>query len=295
MKRKESTAAFYKDRGIIADTTGRFNVFENQAYCAEPHVFNRRDFYKISLFLGTGLLSWHDKDLEIDRPALFISTPFIPFAWQPISDAQPGYFCLFTKEFLQGSSRDKGQPHSSLFVNNQSPVLFPGKMQSDYISTLFKRMLVEIASDYPYKYEILQNQLQLLIHEAAKMQPPVATPGNKNAAGRITTLFLELLERQFPIDSAEQSLQLKTAGDYATKLGVHVNHLNHAVKETTGKATSTHIAARIITEAKALLLHTDWPVSVIAYSLGFAYPTYFYNFFKKSTGYSPLKVRSKSI
>lgn len=295
MKRKESTAAFYKDRGIVTTAPGRFNVFENDAYCAEPHVFNRRDFYKISLFQGTGVLSWYDRDLEIDRPALFISTPFMPFAWQPISEAQPGYFCLFTKEFLQGSNRDKDLPHSALFASDQSPVFFPDKLQAGYIAAIFKRMLVEIASDYAYKYTILQNQLQLLIHEALKMQAPATISRNRNATERITNLFLELLERQFPIDAAEQSLQLKTAGDFAKKLGVHVNHLNHAVKTTTGKATSIHIAGRIITEAKALLLHTDWPVSGIAYSLGFAYPTYFYNFFKKNTGYSPLKIRSKMI
>jgi AraC-like DNA-binding protein len=53
------------------------------------------------------------------------------------------------------------------------------------------------------------------------------------------------------------------------------------VKQVTGKSTTTHIAERIITEAKALLLHTDWTVSQIAYALGFDYPTYFNNFFKK--------------
>ena len=70
-------------------------------------------------------------------------------------------------------------------------------------------------------------------------------------------------------------------------LNVHANHLNRAVKEVTGKPTTTHISERIISEAKALLQHTDWNIAEIAYALGFEYPTYFNNFFKKITGTNP--------
>jgi len=99
------------------------------------------------------------------------------------------------------------------------------------------------------------------------------------------------LERQFPIESAERPLQLRTAQDYAQYLSVHINYLNSAVKEITGKSTTTHIAERITGEAKALLQHTDWNISEIAYALGFEYPTYFNNFFKKRTGAVPKSMR----
>ncbi|HEV7783610.1 MAG TPA: helix-turn-helix domain-containing protein, partial [Chitinophagaceae bacterium] len=55
--------------------------------------------------------------------------------------------------------------------------------------------------------------------------------------------------------------------------------------------TTNHIADRIISEAKALLQHTDWSISQIAFALGFEYPTYFNNFFKKKTGHIPKSVR----
>ncbi len=128
-------------------------------------------------------------------------------------------------------------------------------------------------------------------NESLKMQPGTATPGYQNARTRITNLFFELLERQFVIISSSDPLKLKTASDYAQCLSIHVNHLNHALREVTGNSTSYHISERIIKEAKSLLLHTDWPVSEIAYSLGFEYPTYFINFFKKNTGQTPKSVR----
>ena len=73
-------------------------------------------------------------------------------------------------------------------------------------------------------------------------------------------------------------------------LHVHVNYLNRAVKEVTGKSTTTHITERIVSEAKALLQHTAWNIADIAYALGFEYPTYFNNFFKRANWNKPENV-----
>src|SRR5207244_7989840 len=97
----------------------------------------------------------------------------------------------------------------------------------------------------------------------------------------------------FPIESVDHPRQLKTAQDYAKSLNVHVNYLNRAVKDVTGRPTTAHITERIISEAKALLQHTDWNIADIAYSLGFEYPTYFNNYFKKMTGTIPKSLRTK--
>ena len=155
-------------------------------------------------------------------------------------------------------------------------------------------MLVEEESSYVFKDEVIRNYIGLIIHEALKMQPTESSPRHNNATERIAAVFLELLERQFPIESTQQHLQLKTAQDYARHLNVHVNYLNSSVKEVTGKPTTSHIADRVISEAKALLLHTDWNISEIAYALGFEYSTYFNNFFKKKTGMVPKSVRTSN-
>lgn len=127
------------------------------------------------------------------------------------------------------------------------------------------------------------------------MQPAERYEQHGNAPKRITTLFMELLERQFPINSPGAALRLKTANDYARSLSVHANHLNRSVKEITGKTTSALISERITREAKALLLHTDWNIAEVAYSLGFEYPAYFNQFFKKHTGITPGDARSKVV
>ena len=127
------------------------------------------------------------------------------------------------------------------------------------------------------------------------MQPSSNFIKYNNASDRIASLFLELLEKQFPIENPERPLVLRTAQDFARNLSIHVNHLNRSLKEVTGKPTSVHISDRIITEAKALLQHTDWNIADSAYALGFDYPTYFNIFFKKKEGRVPSALRKQII
>lgn len=156
-------------------------------------------------------------------------------------------------------------------------------------------MITEQESNYPYKDELIRNYISLIIHESLKLEPSENYKQTKNAASRLTSVFLELLERQFPIETTDTPLTLKTAQHYADILNVHVNYLNRAIKETTGKSTTSHITDRVITESKALLQHTDWIIAEVAYSLGFDYPTYFNNFFKKQTGTNPKSFRLTEV
>jgi AraC-type DNA-binding domain-containing proteins len=295
MKKPESVEAYYKDRGISTYPNGLFNVFASDGYCKEPMSYSRRDFYKISFLQGSSVLSWHHHEISIDKPALVFFNPHMPFAWKPVSKEQPGFFCVFKSEFLKEHGRQQSLHHSPLFKTAGYPVYFLNKSQQQYVGSIFRTMLLEINSDYIYKYELLRNNLHLIIHEALKMEPSTHLIKHTNASNRLTAQFFDLLERQFPIDTPDRVLPLKTAGDFAKALHVHVNHLNHTVRAVTGKPTSMHISERIIDEAKALLKHTDWTVSQIAWSLGFETPNYFYTFFKKHTGHSPKHSRLKSI
>jgi len=278
----------------ILKPTDQFTVFERRAYARTTMPYNRRDFYKISLTLGTGRLFYADKGVEINKPALIFSNPMIPYAWEPVSEEQDGFFCLFTEHFLKAQHQELDLQHSPPFKIGSDPVFFVDDTQLEYISTIFRQMIKEFDSDYTHKFDLLRNHVNLLLHEAMKMQPLVNYFKHENAAERIASLFLKLLDRQFPIDSPQYTLKLKSANDYAAHLSVHVNHLNRAVKKITGKTTTEHLINRIINEAKALLINTKWSITEIAYSLGYEYPTYFNNFFKKQTGVTPGNIRQSA-
>jgi AraC family transcriptional activator of pobA len=272
-----------------------FNVFQIEADGAATRIYSRKDFYKICLTTGKSIIHYADRSFEQEGTVLFFGNPHIPYSWETVSTTYVGYTCLFSEAFLKASDRSESLQQSPLFKIGGTPVLKITEEQRQFLNTIFQKMIDEQRTDYAYKDDLIRNYINLIIHEALKLQPSENYDQPKNAASRITNVFFELLERQFPIESTEKPLQLKTAQDYARELAVHPNYLSRAVKEVTGKPTTTHITERIVTEAKALLQHTNWNIADIAYSLGFEYPTYFNNFFKKLTGTNPKALRALEV
>lgn len=268
-----------------------FKVYKVQSDVNVIPSYNRRDFYKICINTGQNLIHYADRGIETDGTILFFGNPRIPYSWEIISSSYSGYACVFTEDFLKVNYRSHSLHESPLFKIGGTPVFSLTADQKEFISSMFQKMISEQDTDYIFKDDLIRNYINLIIHESLKMQPSENFFKHKNASSRITSLFLELLERQFPIETKNQPLKLKTPQDYAQNLAVHVNHLNRSVREITGKSTTAHIADRIISEAKALLQYTDWSIADVGYSLGFEYPSYFNNYFKRLTGTIPKTLR----
>jgi len=285
----------------IKKEIGHFNVFSVAdlvtRYKADPRtmVYNQREYYKISLIRGKSLAEYADKVIEIEQYALLFATPKIPYRWVPQNEDQKGYFCVFTSDFLLPSKSGMVLDELPIFRPGGCPVFEISETQANDMVLIYQKMQEEITSMYLYKYDLIRNFLMELIHYGQKLEPLTTYNYTHNASARISSLFIELLERQFPIASPEQKFTLRTAKDFADRLSVHSNHLNKVLKENTGKTTTEHISNRIIQEAKILLKQTDWNVSEIAYSLGFEQLSHFSSFFKKQTHLSPGEIRNQVI
>lgn len=299
MPATETLEAFYKNKlswvpSNLQAEIGHFNVFSRDQFCgpqSKPIPYSRRDYYKISLMIGNNRFHYADKSLEIRGNALLFANPQVPYQMEALDGDQSGYFCIFTESFM---NRSWGALLHELpvFRPGGHPIFLLDEAQTGAIRDIFLRMTTEIASEYVYKYDALRNYVFELIHNALKMEPVTTHYQHANASARISTLFVELLERQFPIESPQQQVRLRKASDFAGQLSVHVNHLNRALKEVTGKTTTILIAERLVQEAKALLRHTDWNVSEVAYGLGFEEPAHFNNFFRKHTQMRPTEFRA---
>lgn len=272
-----------------------FNVFQIEDDGNATKVYSRKDFYKICLTTGKSRIHYADRSFDAEGTILFFGNPNIPYSWETLSTQYVGYTILFSEDFLVSGKRSETLQKSPLFRMGGTPILEISENQRQFLNTLFQKMIEEQQSDYEFKDDLIRNYIDLILHESLKLKPSENYNQTKNGAERLTTVFMELLERQFPIESPDRPLPLKTAKDYAENLSVHVNYLNRSVKEVTGKTTTTHISERIVNEAKAILQHTSWNISEIAYALGFEYPTYFNNFFKKQTGTSPSSVRLEKV
>jgi AraC family transcriptional regulator, transcriptional activator of pobA len=288
----ENIAMTFDPKKLLQSSPGQCNVMRYATIDNKSVLpYSRRDYYKIWIVEGEGKLHYANKSIHFTQPALIFSNPLVPYAFERLSEHMSGYIFIFTESFFKADGQQSSILQSPLFQVGSNAVFFLEDAQLQTISGIYEKMLAEMESPYVYKYDLIRNYGNIIIHEALKMEPALSAFKQHSASTRIANLFLELLERQFPIDNPHRVLQLKKPADFAYHLSVHINHLNHAVRTETGKPTSAHIAARVVHEASALLKNTDWSVSDIAYSLGFDYPTYFNNFFKKNTGITPLSLR----
>lgn len=281
----------------ITKEIGHFNVFETEKLFDKKTgnrimPYSRREYYKISLIKGRNRAEYADKIIDIPESALLFATPRIPYHWLPQDSNQSGFFCIFTADFLSRSKVGVVLDELPIFQPGELPVFQLSATATEELEYIFRKMHKEINSDYAYKYDLLRNLVLELIHYGQKLQPMPALRSTQNASDRIASLFIELLERQFPIESPQQRLGLRSAKDYADRLAVHVNHLNKVLKEITSHTTTEILSNRITQEAKILLKQTDWNISEIAYTLGFDDLAHFSNFFKKQTSFAPLAFRS---
>lgn len=289
---RENTISHYAfDASDYQYGKSHFNI-NIRKYCNFNTPYNRRDYYKVCLIIGEGVFKYGEHTLILDRPALFLPCPTIPYEWECLSNQQEGFFCLFNQEFLVEHSTIEFFKKTSLFKEWSKPFIFLDEEQLELASTYFKQMYAMAQSDYPLKFEIIRNLLALLLHQALQLKVEDLKLDETPNSTRLYRLFDELLNKQFPLDSPAYPLNLKTASDYATALNVHVNHLNASIKSVTSKTTTQLIKERLFEEAKNLLKNTSWDIAEVGYTLGFDQPSHFNNFFKKNAGVTPLKYKN---
>jgi AraC family transcriptional activator of pobA len=223
---------------------------------------------------------------KVDKPCLILINPMIPHAWT-VADKTlrvSGFFCVFNNGFIRTNPQLSAM--SDRLLNGQeSPVYFPIEVSLKFLISLFSRMRAVADQEYAEKNDLFKSHLNLILHEANQMR--TAREAEKKGSSRITDAFMRLLSTQFPVDLPLQPIKLKTASDYADVIAVHVNHLNTAIKNSTGKSTSAFINEKILAEAQSLLAYTCYSIAEIADGLGFEYQSYFNHFFRKHAGMAP--------
>ncbi|KIC13912.1 helix-turn-helix domain-containing protein [Leisingera sp. ANG-Vp] len=114
-------------------------------------------------------------------------------------------------------------------------------------------------------------------------EPRGAQP--RSGGGPLFARFEALVERDFRLR--------RPLADYASELAVSATHLNRITHQATGQPASGLVTARMLREARRLLIYTNLTAAQIAYELGFNDPAHFSRVFAKGTGMPPRKFRQK--
>ena len=193
------------------------NVFrlEEALARARPVHYSRRDFYKITLLRrGHNVYHYADKSIEAKGPTLLFFSPQVPSTWQPLLAETTGFFCLFRAEFLHGWGKPS-LPELPLFHPGAPPTYPLTAEQEGEAGALFEKMLRELHSDYCLKYDLIRHYAAELMHLALKLHPAETPHPHPDAKARLTAVFLELLERQFPVEPPARRFALRSARSFA--------------------------------------------------------------------------------
>lgn len=248
----------------------------------KPH---RHSFYQV-LFIekGRGLHRIDFKNFSIDSPVVFFLSPGQVHNLVFDNTDVEGYMINFSEDYFNEFLARKGFiDELCLFKRNgEIKPINPGLELPE-----FRRIIENIALTYfkkpQYWFEKIRVMLLEFFYLTACDLEKVKSEENLKSNQHILKRFEDLIEKHF---SEWHHPQV-----YANELAITANYLNAKCKASSGKTAGQWIRARLILEAKRLLVNSDLSISEISYQLNFEDNSYFTKFFKSGTGISPSDFR----
>ena len=223
-----------------------------------PH---RHSFFSLVWFTqGTGFYVIDFEEYEIKRDRVFFVSPKQIHNWD-YSENCKGY--ILTVDGTLGEE---------LNLNDAFPYIDISDRHKDLLSTIFPDLIgnfvrqSDISIDIRYIYQLCER--------FAAQNNVQRHTGNPSIIS-FKKLISENHTKSYYIDW------------YADKLRLPTEELNNLCKEYAGTTAKQYLLDSRLTEAKRLLLYSDYNVNEIAFKLGFEDSSYFSRIFKKKTSLTP--------
>ncbi|GLB51459.1 transcriptional regulator [Neptunitalea chrysea] len=266
------------------------NFEGSQCSCHVP--FSHRNYYKVTLCKNEAIITYAEKVVHINKPAVIFTEPKTPYAWDSCEPLNDSYRCVFNEAFVQKNNRTL--LNFSVFQPGKQKIIFIDEGQLPKIEGYFKDIKEILATHYSFAEEKVFALIQLIVYEILPKCPEVIDSKSLKK-DQLSNRFFRLLEDHFSLLDFDNPALFKTPSDYSRALSVHPNHLNRVLKKSTGKTTSLLISEKIVEKANEFLNYSDWNIAQISYALGFENPSYFNQFYKKQTGNTPGESRLKNV
>jgi AraC-like DNA-binding protein len=249
---------------------------------SEPH---RHNYYEIFFFTKGGGSHFIDfKDYHIqDHTIHFVS----PGQVHMIKRAPESYgsIVLFSRDFFHPAADVNNPLFNFPFLNNsQYPVLSTSKKEFDEFAPMLAQIEQETDRNHDVYMEILRSCVKVILLKCLQLFDN-KHPDHRLKNGSVFNSFREMIEKEYRVQ--------RQPSYYASKLNMTEKKLNSICKENTGENVGNYIKARILLEAKRLLINTDHSIKEIASFLGFDDPAYFNRFFRTNTGLTAGDFRKK--
>lgn len=251
------------------------------------------DFYMISIKYGADPFIYGRNYYDFEEGTLVFTAP--GQAITLIGDGADvgkikGWTLFFHADLIRNTNLGTKINHYTFFSYDLSEGLHISADEEQKISAIVREIEKEYSQSIDkHSHSLIISNLELLLNNCLRFydrQFYTRSNQQKDIIMKIETYLKNYFDSE---DSLKNGLP--TVGQCAQRVSLSANYLSDLLKKETGKSTQDHIHYYLIEKAKTLLLSTDNSMSEIAYQLGFEYPQYFGNLFKKKTGMSPKKYK----
>ncbi|KAA2240760.1 helix-turn-helix domain-containing protein [Chitinophaga agrisoli] len=234
---------------------------------------------------GQGAMNIDGSDYAVKASDLLLMAAGQLYQVAPGSNFQ-GYILSFGDPFWERTPASARNCKASLFNSARlHQLLTLDESNGPAMTKLFAHLLDEYTADnYSNKPDVMAAFLKIIIIKAANIKS-LLTLHTNNHDYRLYQRFLELIGQDFTRQHSVVS--------YARQLGLSTRKLTEICKLYGGEGAKELINDRLIVEAKRLLQFSVQPVKEISFSLNFATPYQFSNFFKKHTRQSPTAYKKQ--
>ncbi|XZF14179.1 helix-turn-helix domain-containing protein [Chitinophagaceae bacterium MMS25-I14] len=246
----------------------------------------KRSFYFFALLYNSGKIKVNYDDQTIQDPDSYLvfHSPNLVYSFAH-NNALEGYVIYFKPEAFSFFKPDFHQQFTLFDPHRTNLFKFEHNMFNQLAPHFEAVFTAYEQSDKDWHLEARLKLLGLLCYLDG-----VALERNKNIVPatrqeQLVRNFIQLIDNNY--------INKRTVKEYAELLSVTTNYLSQSVKQVSGRNALTFIAERLATEAKSLVLYTNFEISQIAYQLNFSDPNNFGKFFKKQTGISPSAFRRR--
>ena len=202
------------------------------------------------------------------------------------------YQMIITKDFLIDVMQQRKQmPMSYVTSLLNNPYLIVTGEQMEVLRSRIEKAREEIRNtDHFFQKELLQYAILVYFIEIGNI---VVQRTELNRINPVTNRKDDILAK-FLYMASENYRERHDISFYAEKLFITPQYLSRVLKQLTGRTVNDYISDMLVTDAKRLLRTSRTSIMEISELLNFSDQASFGKFFKKHTGFSPLKYRRSS-
>ena len=285
----------YAHLGIPIEQEAEFSIHRIQEiHGTEPiksPIFRANYYSFLFIESGSGNYTFDQRKFETKPHTIYFSNPGHLKSFETY-EYYTGHIISLSEAFLKEQiHQDVFEDFPFLLAEVVPPIYLAPDEYQPYKDLLFQ-MMKEAGTTSSYKYKILANLFVVALLKIKERGWKSYNPLEEADRGStIVNDFKQNLEKTYR--SLETFEELPRVQDYAAWQQLHPSYFNTVIKSKTGKSANNWITEKTLSEAKALLIHSQYSIKEIAYQLKFHEPTHFSKFFKRHTQLTPNTYRQK--